>query len=246
MINLYHKYSNNVGDKYCSPVRYFPLDCANDDLARYGAHLDEDILFGGGMLLKKIISWNVLDKIKGLKIGWGIGNARFRNGNRSFNYSGIKILKKFDLLGVRDFGIGLNYVPCPSCMSPLFDNDYEKTSPVVFYENSQAKPLIGPSVQGNENKTMDEVIRFLGSADLVVTSSYHGVYWSMLLCRKVVAIPFNSKFYTMRHEIPKATLKDWRAVRSKAKIHPDFLQECRALNRRFYERVVDYCSNSQR
>jgi len=246
MINLYHRNTNNIGDLSCSPARYFGIDCVEDDLSEYMQYVEQDIIFGGGMLLKKMGKWKVLSQVQGLKIGWGIGHARYRQGDGPFDYSKTPFLKQFDLLGVRDFGIGLKYVPCPSCMSVLFDKTYEMTRPVVFYENSEAKPLLGSPRFGNEAQSMQEVLEFLGSAELIVTSSYHGVYWSMLLGRKVIAVPFNSKFYTFRHDIPKCELKDWRSKRKEAAIYSGFLEESRELNRRFHERVLNYCGDNKR
>ena len=74
----------------------------------------------------------------------------------------------------------------------------------------------------------------LATAETVVSSSYHGVYWAMLLGKKVIALPFNAKFYGFRYDMPMETVKDLDLHKIKSAPKFDgFLEECRELNREF-------------
>lgn len=239
-INFYWKNAKNIGDVVSSPMLYFQLPFVAHDFSEWEANLDCDVsLFGGGMLLKRINKWNVLQRMKGYKIGWGIGNAM--SAQSKFDYSDADFISEFDMLGVRDYGVGLPYVPCSSCMMELFDTKYEVTKEIVFYQNSESMPLDSGAFSklGNDCMDVKRVISFLGSAQTVVTSSYHGVYWSMLLGKRVVAVPFNSKFYSFRHEVVRCRGNDWRQAIRKARSYDGFLEECRELNNSFYDRIME-------
>ena len=238
IINFHIRDQQNVGDAECAASKHFPYplfhraETANlMDFAGYSA--DSDIVLGGGMLLKKVRQNKILDHFTGKKIGWGIGNSQVKKAR--YNYSGEAFIKGFDLLGVRDYGIGLRYVPCPSCMSPLFDKDYPVLNTCVFYQNTLSAPIKGCSPMiGNDRMNFAQVIAFLASADTVVSSSYHGVYWAMLLGKKVIALPFNAKFYGFKYDVQMATVKDLDLSKIKAAPKYDgYLEECRELNRKF-------------
>lgn len=242
IVNLHHKSTQNVGDANCSPLDLFGMEGAVDDLMNFEDCENADaVIFGGGMVLKKIRQLDILKKMKGLKIGWGVGhNKAVKN---KYEYAGEPFLADFDLLGVRDFVEGLRYVPCPSCMLLQFDMLYQIKHDVVFYQNTLSAPmpkgLPGP-LMGNDEMDLNKVISFLASGETVVSSSYHGVYWAMLLGRRVVAVPFNAKFYGFSHEIVKCEMGDWKEAVSAARSYnpPYFLNESRELNIEFYFDVM--------
>ena len=224
IVNLYHRGTDNVGDDNCSPLDYFGITGEKDDLTSYSEYENADaVIFGGGMVLKKIRQLAMLEYIGGLKIGWGVGHNNAQK--KKFEYADEPFLKSFDLLGVRDFVEGLRYVPCPSCMLPHFGKFYEIKHEVVFYQNTLSAPMkdVGP-VMGNDEMDIGKVIEFLASGETVVASSYHGVYWAMLLGRKVIAVPFNAKFYGFRYDVPKCELGDWMKSLHKAQRYDGFLE----------------------
>jgi len=177
-------------------------------------------------------------------IAWGIGSSRHGE------ITPWPDPKGFALVGVREADQGRaeagTWVPCVSCMSPLFDCSYLKQHEAVLFLN--ASPSIMESYPAKvgglptmlNNQPMGKVVAFLGSAETIVTNSYHGIYWGTLLGRQVVALPYSSKFYCIR--FPPAYSRDggldwFRAART-GLTWPDALEECRAVTRAFYDRVM--------
>lgn len=159
--------------------------------------------------------------LTGPLIAWGIGEHDRQNFFVTENR-----LADFDLVGSRDRGVkGAEWVPCPSCMSPYFDKEYEVQHEAVYYRNGTDLPNV--EIPASTNRVpLKEAIAFLGSAETVHTNSYHGMYWAMLLGKKVVVDnPYCSKFFQMQ---------------------PASLEECREANIKFDEKVRDvlFCNSS--
>ena len=89
----------------------------------------------------------------------------------------------------------------------------------------------------NTGQNLYLIIEILGSSDTVITNSYHGVYWATLLGRKVVCIPWGSKFNMFKHPPTMATERNWVEKIEKAKSYPEALEDCRKANIAFYNDV---------
>jgi hypothetical protein len=259
----------NVGDRVSTPLIYFDefkdcdiidilcdVDEAGNPSALWQSKFDEAdaIVVGGGGLLEMPKFEPGLARIlnSGKKvIFWGLGHNRVR----MESWAGMRAtytldLSKVSLLGTRDFGLTDSWVPCASSLSKLFDAKYEITNDVVFFANrgmagnSQYIPTDIPPdrIMGNDRRPMDEIVKFLGSAELVVTSSYHGAYWATLLGRKVVTIPTSSKFYSLKHPVPFCNRVDWKRFANLARTYPDALLECREANLAFFQKAMNLIS----
>lgn len=216
---LHFAASPNVGDRHSSPGLYLELGPVSDISQAPAADVT---IYGGGSMAEAATKH--LQGRAGLKIAWGIGyTERHRLGrHRDPDYAG------FDLAGVRDYGAG-RWVPCASCLSPLFDREYPITRPVVYYGHRLLSPMEGEAALNNDCLDMAKVLAHLGSGETVVTSSYHGVYWATLLGRKVVAVPYGSKFFALKHQ---PTFVD-RYEGQPGRLHPEALDECRRANFEF-------------
>ena len=83
------------------------------------------------------------------------------------------------------------------------------------------------------------MINFLGSAELVITNSYHGAYWATLLKRKVVVMqPFSSKFLGFRHPLVVANNFDITDIKN-LPVYPNALKEAREANSKFAKKVLN-------
>jgi len=236
---------HNIGDMVSSPFSYFEssaeikrmhIQFLNSGTTRWFKH-KKVILGGSGLFLFKDIMKNLLKEKPAVLIGWGIGV------NRHFNGVGGGLIspERFDLLGLRDWGLGPEWVPCVSCLSPLFDQfkHAPATEDVVIYDHAHF-PLNIPHFKRLSNTApMAQVIQHLASASTVLTSSYHGVYWATLLGKKVVMFPFSTKFNYLKYPVPKGTLQEWRDKLAEAQAYPEALAECRAKNLDFAKRVSD-------
>jgi hypothetical protein len=257
LVNI-HRLDNNIGDWMSSPLRFFSFPTKTAEVDILGGtsqvQLNHDVLVGGGGLLARdsfaLRMESIAERTKGSLIGWGIGHNRYEAINTTLSYPDY--LRRFKLLGLRDYGQGLPYVPCVSCMSPLFDQAAEiRHEAVVYRHGKRPWPLeIDPEIPVMENTAidagMDEAFRrtidSLSSAEIILTNSYHGVYWGILLGKKVLAVPFSTKFYALKYKVPLVETEDWRAQVHEAKAYPEALEECRDLNRRFHAKVLAYLS----
>ncbi len=233
----------NVGDMVARPSLYFPLEGSDydvrlDDLTAIRSQVS--IVGGGGLLSTYEKELSIL---KNQIIVWGAGSNY--HGETEVRYPDW--LDRCVLVGVRDHGTRFRWVPCPSCMSPLFDVQRSRRAvrEAVVYRHS-LKWLDGipegldlPTLTNGE-ESLEIVLAFLASAEVVITSSYHGAFWATLLGRKAIAVPFSSKFYGYRHPPILATgrqLDDWRSIAKDCTTYPDALEECRTANNAFYEDV---------
>jgi exopolysaccharide biosynthesis predicted pyruvyltransferase EpsI len=134
-------------------------------------------------------------------------------------------------------------------MSSLFDKPEAPSHNIVFYlhgTNSAINPkqITSDPVMINYNVTMSDVLKHLASGEIVVTTSYHGAYWATLLGRRVIVIkPWSTKFMHMKHSPVLLDSLDWLRSIDQAVAYPNALEECRAANVAFYDKVVTLLAN---
>lgn len=186
-----------------------------------------------------------LDKSIGPRILWGAGHNSRDTNEDSYTVNYPAYLNQFHLVGVRDWDTDYRWVPCASCMHPAFDKEYEIKNEIVWFEHKK-KMIDGKWIDTipaprmvNVGQNMEQVIEFLGSGETVVTNSYHGVYWATLLNRKVVCIPWGSKFGMFKHPPTMATQSNWQDKVGLAVSYKSALNECRNANQEFYNDVLN-------
>ncbi len=232
----------NSGDFASCPAQWF--DFPEHRVQNYDEPigLPTAVIYGGGTMN----NWLAHQAMSAstTRIAWGIGSSRHGDTEPWPDPHG------FALVGVREWSedrerAGL-WAPCASCMSPLFDVEYLVEREAVLFVNANEgirtryPVAVGLQPFMKNDRPMDEIVPFLGSAEVIVTDSYHGIYWGTLLGRKVVAVPYSSKFYGFRY--PPAYSRnhglDWRAEALGARVYPDALEECRSATRAFYKRAL--------
>ena len=193
------------------------------------------IVGGGGLLFPRFVSNFVAlqqfkaqysDQIPIQLITWGIGQQIYRTYPdrqgyyQDFDYP--KYLQRFDLTGIRDFdhpNPNYHWVPCPSCMSDQFDKPRSIHHEFVVFSHKKYQIRLGNFPRMTNNTySFSQVLDFLGSGETILTSSYHGAYWGTLLGRKVLAFPFSSKFYTLKHPAVNFVIDRWQQSRRELKI----------------------------
>lgn len=244
IVNL-HVASENIGDKASPPLLYFRPKtdyCILDFRDGIPSGCSAIIVGGGAILNQRIESPHP-------RIAWGAGHA---SENLGPHLDSLNHLSQYAMAGVRDGHIGKQWVPCASCMHPVFDSArrIKPDREFVFYEAKNAARRFPHRVppfdntmlprMGNDLGTIEEAVEFLASGETVVTNSYHGVYWGLLLGRKVIAIPYSSKFYHFPIPVPMRTVGSWQGGTHQAKSFPDFLNDCRRANRKFAEDVFSF------
>lgn len=270
----FHRQDENIGDLMSAPTSYFDFPdhrVRRVDIADVEA-IDTsncDVIVGGGGLFGEyfisMIRGLAAKKERGRLVAWGVGqqlsNGAWWREWKRFRYD--KYINEFDAIGVRDVNVNLRWVPCASCMHPVFDVKKEPVHDlVIFSHHARRIPIKGFPEISNNCVDFETVIDFISSGDTVLTSSYHGMYWAMLLGRRVVAFPFNSKFFSQRYpvtiypavwqrrgrvrslanrllardvgEFECMNVSGWRMLADNALRFPHALDECREANRLFY------------
>lgn len=244
--NIHHFATFNIGDLSCAVSQYFPLGCEVQNIWAFEPEPGSTAIFGGGGLFHDAFREQIKKFVEtpGTKtILWGIGTNT--HGVESDPYP--EWIDKC-VVGLRDYPTKYRWVPCPSCMSPLFDEPREITREVVVYRHaweSVLPPIDQPTETNNSvedgkpMKGMKEVLDFLGSAEYVVTDTYHGMYWATLLGRKVIAYPYSTRHRMMRYKVPLLEVsEDWKTATAHAKSYPEAINECREANISFYNDVL--------
>jgi hypothetical protein len=246
LASFYFKNRPNLGDRYSSPTLYFPQLKETVSLDPFSARLpkvwlQKTVLVGGGGLIAHPTFQLNMELLAAYRprvlVAWGVGHNA--HGAREISYPDY--LERFDLVGIRDYGSKYDWVPCASCLHPGFDRKYEVTEEFVVYENVLCSPLhiAGFKKLHNAEDSLEKVLAFLGSANTVLTSSYHGAYWATLLGRNVIIVnPFSSKFFGFKHTHPIADESNWRSKEHEVRSYPEALEECRMANLKFAEKVL--------
>lgn len=268
IINVHRIDENNVGDFYCAPHLYFDelnqkqldiFDFKSKEEAVQNNWIkkvsDNALIIGGGGLLNRgsfEMQLKLFEKLKsqGKKtVLWGVGHnekERSRFGKvTSYNVD----VSNFGMVGVRDFSMNADWVPCVSCMHPIFDKAYEETQEVgiIFHKKTiKDKRLLKrldefPSTSNTKN--IDDMVSFIGKSETVVTDSYHAMYWAMLLEKKVIAIPNSSKFFDFKYHPVISTFEDFTNHFNITNKQSGLLEECRTINKHFAKKAFDYLNN---
>ncbi|MFB6317383.1 polysaccharide pyruvyl transferase family protein [Saccharicrinis sp. FJH54] len=258
VINIHRFNTNNVGDNVSAPYLYFPeLSSNRMDILGYREKTDylqwtneiaqNNVVVGGGGFLERKGFRHSIDFFlhlaeKGRKVVfWGIGHNDPNMG--SYDYYQQKY--SHDMSGIKLFGArDINkheWVPCASCMSSNLDKKYEIKQEIGIikhhsFDNLQESdhPVI------YNDSSFEKVTKFIGESEYIVTDSYHGMYWSILMKKKVLVVPNSTKMFNFRFSVPHTDFSSFQNHLGKAVIHDDALEICRERNTGFSEKVFDY------
>lgn len=241
-VNVFHHRADNIGDRMCGPAQYFwPTETMNVGFI-YELSADEHAILGGGQVFGQIAKYTekCASVRHGSLVAWGVGLPVKGKEDALVR----AVASRFAMFGARNYEWKdeLRFVPCPSCMSGLFDNAQSPTHEVVVYSHRRKTPLLAqetefPSLTNNDQNAAD-VIAFIASGETVVTSSYHGVYWAQLLGRKVICVPYSNKFSTLQHQPKISSTETWRSDLKYASQAEPLLEEYRCINRNFASEVA--------
>ncbi|WP_281966798.1 hypothetical protein [Roseovarius nanhaiticus] len=240
--NLFHHDANNIGDQMCGPAQYLWPDLASHVAIGQEPPVSGKIIVGGGQIYGQLASLSQqlsFDQANGHPVVWGVGlPLKGRRDNLVRDTA-----KKFSLFGTRnyDWRDELDFTPCVSCMSPLFDQLPKPQHEVVIFAHRRKASNIatpdGVPMLTNRGLPAKQVLEFIAKGETVVTSSYHGVYWAQLLGRKVICVPYGEKFRTFQHLPTYAEPEDWQGIVRLASQTDPLLEQYRQLNLQFAKKV---------
>lgn len=265
VVNLHRIDKNNVGDFYCAPHLYFDVlkdksldifDYKVDDKNVTNNFIEKisnnSLIIGGGGLLnrsgfsKQMKMFEKLTDNNKKIVLWGLGHNRKDPStfNKKVDYN-INI-SRFGLVGTRDYSMPGEYVPCVSCMHSIFDKDYSSVQEtgIIFHKDTLKKNNLLKRLENyptSSNTTnLEEMVGFIGKSETIVTDSYHAMYWSLLLNKKVVAIPNSSKFYDFKYNPVFSSFENFEDDIKKGQSYSGILEECREINHKFADKVFNY------
>tara|TARA_R110002153_G_scaffold29711_13_gene91194 strand:+ start:17016 stop:17738 length:723 start_codon:yes stop_codon:yes gene_type:complete len=213
-VYLHRKDRSNPGDWYCSPYHYHPEDSKYikvfdiNEAVSNGIRCEKFIVGGGGLLssdpwVNKIWEWSKKIKAK-KKIIWGTGIDE--------EFFDHPLLLEFDLIGVRQRNTPFQYVPCVSCLHPLFDSKETTNDKIIPLAHPKTLKIGGGAktkrfIQGQHSTNMqkiDFIVNQIKLHDKILTASYHVWYWGKLLGKNVnidyetnFRKPLKEKFFTL-------------------------------------------------
>jgi hypothetical protein len=239
LVNFFHCTADNVGDQMCGPAQFlWPQSYQSAPLNQMNIQGLEVAIVGGGQIFSQL--GTTVNSIRERNpdarvIAWGVGLPPRGTRDREVT----EVVKAFTAFGTRNYDRRdeLLFVPCASCLSPLFDQVNSPQHELVVYLHRRKRGPIdvpkGVPVLNNSMQSPKKAIDFIASGDVVVTSSYHGVYWAQLLGRRVVCIPYNSKFRTFQHPPTLAEPDQWLDSLASSRRTEPLLHEYRNLNYMF-------------
>jgi hypothetical protein len=213
------------------------------------------VILGGGGILNPFDWWWVVIPLldRGNKvIAFGVGHhhdyhhfskSEIGDWRQSIrDYETQYPLGQLWMAGVRDTGTPFTYVPDASCMSPVFDRSRTVERDIVIYEQADLEPIEiegPPRLNNKSGASLEEVASFLGGAEVVITNSYHGAYWTLLLGRRLLVYePWCSKWLLTPWDPVFCDRSDWRARLDEARARPGELERSRAAVSSFAGRVI--------
>lgn len=256
LIHMFRIDQTNCGDWWSSPIHYFTFP-SHDNVVEINDYMEDiplqgtAIVVGGGLIGPAFKQLEHLVKSPLIKtIGWGLGNNMLDDKKRGYVSETVPLpeyVKYFDLLGIRDDIEGYRWVPCASCMHPAFSQKYDILHDIVIFEHKRIPINIdGFPKMSNNGNDIEKIIRFLASGETVLTNSYHGAYWALLLGRKCVVFPFSSKFFAFKHPLVLGHMDDWKRLVSKACRYDEALFECREANIDFYKDTMSFIADMKK
>ena len=251
---VHRKVDNNVGDYYSNPSKYFSFNNINSqELLHSSTDLaGKNLIVGGGGLIHKKFQLhiqNLLEKNPQNSVLWGIGH---NFGKKHIAKCGDQVLfpdwlEKCNLVGIRDFIKEKEelYLPCVSCMHRAFNKSYQTSKDVGYFLHAFKTKLANThnkSVFYNNSLDFENAIEFIGSHKTIITDSYHGAYWAMLLNKQVQVVSWSVKFNYFKNTPLFLDNINQEPLIQTHFVQKDYLEECRNLNRNFYRKVLELFS----
>ena len=215
MTYIIHRVDNNPGDLWSSPRHYFQFPQPKlidifDIKALEEIPQGANCILGGGGLIKQIFqpSFDILFRRKCKIVFWALGERWSQDLNKGWIDEKKKKLITpaafnpfLHLVSMRSYEPGIEWLPCASCNHTIFDRQYPSVKnpdnikilehKKVNIENPEGYPKIK-----NDPSTIDEMVGFIAGASILITNSYHAMYWAYLLGVTTVCIPFSSTHYS--------------------------------------------------
>lgn len=193
----------NTGDMNCDPFVYFPelgdkYDCIYHSMHEIRWELigkDDWIILGGGGIFGCLDRFqetiNCLLELSRHVISWACGH----NTHYDREIHTEILYGRFYRLTTRDYGIGMEYLPDVSCMMSQLEKVYKTRREIGIVEHFEFPIIEFPYERISNTYSVQSIVRFIGESEVVITNTWHGSYWALLMGKKVVIYhPFSNRF----------------------------------------------------
>jgi len=246
-ITFIHKLrTDNTGDLVLCPYEHFMeyfdqyiVQKFDIDDLEFIPFRKSTYILGGGGLINQNNFWNpwvnqLLENGSRL-IGWGIGFNQHRDHEITIPMK----IDSFVLLGIRDYNQKYAWLPCVSCLMPELDEQKpskRKIGCITHYE-SKFQKFDCETIYNNE--PFEKIIEFIAETEILITNTYHMIYWATLMGKKVILFDaFSSRFDNIKYP-PTRYSGDLEKDIAEARTYPEALAECREANLAFFEKVKE-------
>jgi hypothetical protein len=242
-----------MGDMAASPLNYFFDFFKSYNILRHDIdHIkwmeisayDIVIIGGSGMLyVTESFQTNIakLYEINPNVIAWSVGfNTHY---GRPISYP--LDMTKFKLIGIRDYQhpSSLPYLPCVSCLAKELKKKMPIRREVGIIEHATF-PIDGFTHEKISNAySFQTITDFIASSEVILSTSYHVIYWATLMGKRTVCInPFSTKFEYFKYK-PVFYSGNPKADIAKTVVYEGCLEEAIELNNLFFNRVKEIVSS---
>ena len=244
--------TRNTGDMNCGPDLYFQefidkYTCFFHNLENVCFDIIEKndwvIIGGGGLFENCLLLQSSINRILARcehVISWGTGHNIHTPGSMyDWNMEPAIDYNKFYLFTSRDWNYEEDrFCPCVSCMMPMLSDEYDLKKKIGIIEHHEISINEFEFPRIKNTYPVEAIIKFIGESEVILTSTYHGAYWALLMQKKVILYkPFSSRFGYWKY---KPTLysggleKDIKL----AITYPQVLEEYRELNINFKNEII--------
>lgn len=149
--------------------------------------------------------------------------------------------ERFALIAVRDYEnkYRLDYLPDVTCMLNGLRNSYTIRRKIGIAMHKD-HPIMGLNYESIQNTNdIEEILQFIGESEIIISNSYHLIYWALLMGKKTIcANPFSSRFsnYKYKPEYFYSELDNLQDSINNAQQY-SILNECIESNNKFFEQV---------
>lgn len=253
-IHFIHRYiTDNAGDKACGYYNYFLTQfvgyrCVVHDINHVHFSMitkGDVVIIGGGGLLNSLTEWNyTINKVANLAGKSIIWSAGFNMKPKT--KIGIKIdWDKINIISIRDFNhnSGFRYVPCATCMLPELNYSYAIKRKIGVILHHQLKDKLPDEMKPYEAISnafpLQEIMQFIGSSEIILTSSYHAAYWSILMRKKCIVFSMHSEKFDYLKYLPVFYSGNLLLDINQARIYPNALTESRLLTLEYVKDIMN-------
>lgn len=243
--------NTNCGDSMVSPLIYYYDYFKQYQIKRHDQRfIDFDsisssdvVIIGGGGLFdyaeftNRLIN-RVLDTGAAV-ISWSPG-INTHDGQENTVNTKIEF-DRFALATLRDYEnkYGVAFLPDVTCNLPGLKKHYtiRRKYGIARHKDYPIEGLDFESI--TNDRDIEEILQFLGESEVVISNSFHMIYWSLLMGKKTLcADPFSTRFYSFKYkpEYFHTKTDNFQECVEAAKQY-DILDECIQANQNFFQQV---------